>query len=518
MTLAGSGGASAGSYSIDVVGVAPTSTHTVTVGLDLYDDTPGAPTLLTPANMATDISVTPDFTWDAVSGAASYYLEVADDINFTNIIYTTTVDTTSHTLPGANALAYSTWHFWRVTASNPCGSGNTSAEFRFRTVEQPDIFCSTPNLPIPDDDPAGVNDTLNIPASSNLLDVDIYINTTHTYVGDLKFTVSHNATSAVIIDRPGVPASTFGCSGDNIDVTVNDEGPDGNIETQCANLPAIFGDRVGGDPPSTSLLATFDGLDINGDWTLNVSDNAGLDLGTLVEWCVVPTLAGGAGGVDLSPDQADSGLPGSVVTYTLSITNTGGVSDTFDLMADAQWPTQLSQSSITLDADEVGTFTAAVTVPANAMGGDEGVALVTAVSQSDGDVNDDAFLTTTATAVYGVSVSADPDALFGDPGAVVTYTVTISNTGNGTDSFSLSAAGNSWTTNLSASSIMLNAGEAGTVMVTVQIPASATDGEMDVASITAVSDSDGSATDSVDLTTTVGAPVYMIYLPVIFKP
>jgi len=385
-------------------------------------------------------------------------------------------------------------------------------------VDQPAIFCSAPNVPIPDNNPAGVNDTLNIPASSNILDVDITIDTTHTWVGDLIFTISHNATNAIIIDRPGRTTTGFGCSGDNIDVTVNDEGADGNIESQCDNLPAISGDRVGGDPPSTSLLATFDGMDINGDWTLNVSDNAGADLGTLVEWCVAPTLAGGAGGVDLSPDQADSGLPGSVVMYTLSITNTGSVSDTFDLTADAQWPTQLSQSSITLDADEVGTFTAEVTIPANVIAGDEGVALVTAVSQSDGDINDYSFLTTTAAAVYGVSVSADPDALSGDPGAVVTYTVTISNTGNGIDNFSLSASGNSWTTALSASSIMLNAGEAGTVMVTVQIPGGAADGDMDVVSITAVSDGDGSATGSVDLTTTAGAPIYRLYLPIVMKP
>ncbi|MBL1129252.1 MAG: hypothetical protein D8M54_12185, partial [Chloroflexi bacterium] len=111
LTIGNTGAAAGGSYAISVVGVAPTSTHTTTVQLNLFDGAPGAPALLTPADGATNIPITPDFTWNAVSGAAAYTLELADDINFSNIIYTTTVPGTSHTLPGGNALAYNTWHY-----------------------------------------------------------------------------------------------------------------------------------------------------------------------------------------------------------------------------------------------------------------------------------------------------------------------------------------------------------------------------------------------------------------------
>ncbi|HRQ39383.1 MAG TPA: choice-of-anchor B family protein [Chloroflexota bacterium] len=515
---------SPGSYAIGVVGSNVTDTLTTTVNLVVSQGIPGVPVLTAPANGATDIPNTPTFMWNSVSGATSYHLELADDINFSNIIYTANVPGTSHALPGANALAYNTWHYWRVTASNPCGSGDTSAQFSFRTVGQPNVFCATPNLSIPDNNPTGASHTINIPTSANILDVDIYINATHTWVGDLRFVVNHNATNATIIDRPGVPASTFGCSGDNYDVTINDEGPDGNIETQCAaSAPAIFGDRVGGDPPNTSLLAAYDGMDIGGDWTITVSDLAGGDTGTLVEWCVVPTLEAAGGGVDLSPDQDASGAPGSVVVYSLTITNTGSVSDTFDLAVDAQWPTELSASSISLDAGAVGSFTASVTVPSNAAAGEQGLSLVTAVSQSDPSVSDDSFLTTTATELRGVALSADPDALSGELGAVVTYTVHITNTGNTTDTFSLSTGDdNGWMSHVQPVTVTLAAGANDMVMVMVHVDMAATDGEMNVTTVTAVSANDANITAEVELTTTATVtppePGYFIYLPIILKP
>jgi len=124
-------------------------------------------------------------------------------------------------------------------------------------------------------------------------------------------------------------------------------------------------------------------------------------------------------------------------------------------------------------------------------------------------------------AEFGVTVTAVPDAITETVGTTVTYTVNVSNTGSVTDSFSLSATGNLWPTNLSAASITLGAGQSGSVMVSVEIPAGAADGAMDTVTITAVSDGDGSTTDSVDLTTTAVVPPppgSFIYLPIILKP
>ncbi|MBK9054747.1 MAG: S8 family serine peptidase [Chloroflexi bacterium] len=52
LTIGNTGAAAAGSYAIDIVGMAPTSTHTTTVQLNLFTSAPGAASLLTPVNGA----------------------------------------------------------------------------------------------------------------------------------------------------------------------------------------------------------------------------------------------------------------------------------------------------------------------------------------------------------------------------------------------------------------------------------------------------------------------------------
>jgi len=160
--------------------------------------------------------------------------------------------------------------------------------------------CSTPALEIPDNDPNGGTDTITIdPGLHFITDLDVVIQTSHSWVGDLAFTLTHvdTGTSVTIIDRPGVPTTANGCSGDDIDVTVDDEGPDGAIESQCTNLPAITGTAQGGDPAGP-VLAAFDGELLAGDWTLTVSDHAAADSGTLDLWCLSAT-------VDTMPFLAD---------------------------------------------------------------------------------------------------------------------------------------------------------------------------------------------------------------------
>jgi len=150
-----------------------------------------------------------------------------------------------------------------------------------------------PDPAIPDNNPLGVSDTLTVAPSCTMTDVDIELEITHTWVGDLKVTITHGNTTVMIVDRPAQSGPTgFGCNSDwqcTVDrqVVLDDDGGVMAIECsppgqQCATC----------FPPSGPLpiftpneaLSAFDNADQAGDWIITVSDNAADDTGTLCAW------------------------------------------------------------------------------------------------------------------------------------------------------------------------------------------------------------------------------------------
>jgi hypothetical protein len=125
---------------------------------------------------------------------------------------------------------------------------------------------------------------ITVGGSGTITDLNVGLVITHTYVGDLLVTLTHvdTGTSVTIIDHPGESSygsGDFGCSGNNIDATLDDEAslP---VEDQCRSLdPAISGSVRPNHP-----LSAFDGESLSGTWRLTVIDEATLDDGILVEW------------------------------------------------------------------------------------------------------------------------------------------------------------------------------------------------------------------------------------------
>ncbi len=75
-----------------------------------------------------------------------------------------------------------------------------------------DSATTAPGLPI-DDLNTVVVSTLDVAADETITDLDVSLDLLHTWVGDLIVEIqSPSGTSVTIIDQPGVPASTFGCS------------------------------------------------------------------------------------------------------------------------------------------------------------------------------------------------------------------------------------------------------------------------------------------------------------------
>ena len=292
MTVGDTGSASPGTYTMTIEGTSGATTHTTTADLSIFDGAPsGAPTLVDPPDGATNVSLTPTFTWNAVANADAYRLEVATDAGFNSIVHTATgIAGTSYTMP--TPLEMDTTYYWRVAAENPCGVGAFSTPFSFTTESR---ICIQPNLAIPDNDATGVSSTLTISNDKTIADLNVYLNIPHTLVGDLVVSLTHNdtGTSVTMLDRPGTDNPGFlnrGCRNPDVDAAIDDEGADGNAEDMCNAGPAISGNVVGGDPPDATLLAAFDTESLDGDWTLTVSDEGWTETGTLVEWCLEPAL------------------------------------------------------------------------------------------------------------------------------------------------------------------------------------------------------------------------------------
>jgi len=115
-----------------IVGDNGTVLKTTTGGLSV----PTAPTLTFPANGASNISVTPTFTWNASASASSYKIQISTISNFGIITDSATVTTNSYTIASGilqNASAY----FWRVNASNSLGTSAFSTTFNFSTTVTP---------------------------------------------------------------------------------------------------------------------------------------------------------------------------------------------------------------------------------------------------------------------------------------------------------------------------------------------------------------------------------------------
>ena len=104
-----------------------------------------APTLAAPVNQSTNVCVSPTLSWNAVSGATSYRLQVSTSSAFTSTVYDNAALTgTSATINGLNR---GSTYYWRANATGSGGTSGWSAPWSFSTrdvtisASGPTVFC-----------------------------------------------------------------------------------------------------------------------------------------------------------------------------------------------------------------------------------------------------------------------------------------------------------------------------------------------------------------------------------------
>ncbi len=136
-------------------------------------------------------------------------------------------------------------------------------------------------LAIPDNNVTGVFHEFTVPDSGTIQDLNLGLNITHTWNGDLIVMLSHGGTNVVVMNRPG----GTGNNDNGYNVILDDEG---TSAIQTAVLAGNAGPLV--SPPNyipNSALSAFDGMNKQGVWRVTISDNAGADTGSLVSWSLI---------------------------------------------------------------------------------------------------------------------------------------------------------------------------------------------------------------------------------------
>lgn len=293
MTISNLQGAMAGTYDITITAAGATETKTAGIQLVIPPAIMAKALPVAPADGATgQISGPTPINWQPVAGASSYYLEVAQDPSFESLFYSAVVAATNHNVPGT---AEETVYYWRVRGRNDCYQGPFSNAYAFQTAGITcDSFIST-TTPVAIDplQEVTVADPIPVPLASALFSAKVSLDIAHTYTGDLIASLqSPQGTVVSLFDRPGVPASTYGCGGDNVLVSIYDNAPNtaAMLENACSGgIPSISGDYQPVQP-----LAALKGQNTAGNWTLIVQDAFPEDGGAINNWslelCVAYSL------------------------------------------------------------------------------------------------------------------------------------------------------------------------------------------------------------------------------------
>jgi len=270
MQVSGLSGYAPGTYNITVTATGDGGASASDI-VTLVIDEPTVSSLAIPTapiNGATGVSISgTTFTWTAGTNSSFHFLQVSTDPTFpfpSLLIDEKIVGVTSFT--SLITLSYGTVYYWRVRSSNECDNGTYGATQNFQTEAFVDSCTSYPSgVSVPILDNNTTTDIITIAGPGiTLSNVNVTVDIGHQFIGDLTLSlISPLGTEVQLVNQNC--GSTI-----SLNLTFDDSGTTFVCNTATSK--------------PTGSLASFNGENTTGNWTLKIVDNTALSTGTLNSW------------------------------------------------------------------------------------------------------------------------------------------------------------------------------------------------------------------------------------------
>lgn len=273
-----------GVFTLTLTATSGAIVRTQMIELTVVDNAPAAPAPASPVDGAVNQNLAPVLSWGPVTNALQYQVQVATNPSFQPdvLVFDETITGDSVLLSG---LDTATVYYWRLLVSNACGESSFSQIFAFQTgtydcgytYNSTDVPTNISNSGV-----VTVRSSLEVPADRIIADVNVAMEVSHTWVGDLIGTLIGPDTKTVLLfDQPGYPASSSGCNGDSLSLVFDDAALQtaAQLENICGNNPAISGAFQPIAP-----LSNFNTTAAMGTWQLEMTDNFPEDGGAITAW------------------------------------------------------------------------------------------------------------------------------------------------------------------------------------------------------------------------------------------
>lgn len=262
MTVSNLTNVPAGEYYINVVATKGTEEKIINLTLKVFNDDFENIDLVYPLNNANNVSPNSEFSWDEISNATSYRLQVSQNINFQSVLVDQIVNSNSYLVQD---LSPNQSYYWRILPINLCGQAANNTINFFKTAN---LICSNSytatnfsNSTLSATSFSEAIIPISISDSYTIGDVTVNLSVTHPSVQELKVFLE----GPVSIGSPLILLIDQSCGNfANINATLND----GAAAISCnTSIPAISGTFRPIDQ-----LSFLNNRPVTGDWKLIVRD------------------------------------------------------------------------------------------------------------------------------------------------------------------------------------------------------------------------------------------------------